>query len=372
MSNMSIDAVKHRRAFGRFMTLLWALVFTSSVTLPVVAAPDAPAADDGDEMPIALAIHGGAGTIDPSRMTPEREARYRGKLNEALDAGYAILEAGGASLDAVIAAVEVLENSPLFNAGVGAVYTWEGSHELDASLMVGDSLAAGAVAGVKTIASPIRAARAVMEQSPHVLLSGDGADTFARSQGLVRVPNSHFDTPARREALERVREERKVDHSASLDAVEPNWRFGTVGAVALDRSGTISAGTSTGGMTAKRWGRIGDSPLIGAGTYADNRSCAVSATGHGEYFIRFNVAADICARVRYLNLDIAEAGRQVIFDELKPAGGTGGVIIVDPTGQVAMPFNTSGMYRGSIDASGNRRVAIYADDPPAEAADTPE
>ena len=313
--------------------------------------------------PVAIAVHGGAGTLKRDAMSPVQQARHEAKLREALETGHALLRAGAPSLDAVIAAVEVLESSPLFNAGVGAVYTWEGEHELDASLMVGDSLAAGAVAGLKGTASPIRAALAVMEQSPHVLLSGAGGDRFARQQGLVRVPNSHFDTPRRRAALDRVRAELdRGAHSAAVDELEPGWRFGTVGAVAVDQNGTVAAATSTGGMTAKRWGRIGDSPLIGAGTYADNRSCAVSATGHGEYFIRFNVAADICARVRYQGLDVAEAGRRVIFEELLPAGGTGGVIIIDPKGNIAMPFNTSGMYRGSIDVHGERRVAIYQGD----------
>ncbi len=309
------------------------------------------AAASTDTAPIAIAIHGGAGTISRDKLSPELEAAYRAKLTEAVRAGYALLAADGSSVDAVIAAVEILEASPLFNAGVGAVMTWDGAHELDASLMSGGDRAAGAVAGVRTIRSPIRAARAVITDSPHVLLAGSGAEAFAREQGLAMVTNDHFTTERRRNDLQRVKARRLRDSD----------KAGTVGAVALDRHGNLAAGTSTGGMTGKRWGRVGDSPIIGAGTWADNRSCAVSATGHGEYFIRYHVAGDICARVRYRQLPIAEAARQVLFDELEPAGGTGGVIVVDPAGNVAMPFNTSGMYRAAIDGTGALTVAIFAD-----------
>lgn len=318
--------------------------------------------DDSAESPVAIVVHGGAGTIDASKMTAAERDAYRTVLTQALNAGHEILSDGGASLDAVIAAIVILEDSPLFNAGVGAVMTWDGTHELDASIMVGSDLSAGAVAGVTTVKNPIRLARTVMEQSDHVMLAGSGAEAFAQSAGLAVVDNATFTTERRRESLERAKS--ALSEQASLDSVVAPRKWGTVGAVALDRAGNLAAGTSTGGMTAKRWGRIGDSPVIGAGTYADNRSCAVSATGHGEYFIRYNVAADICARVRYQGLDIAEAGRQVLFDELLPNGGTGGVIIMDPQGNIAMPFNTEGMYRGSIDTQGQLTLGIHGGSEP--------
>ena len=307
--------------------------------------------------PIAIAIHGGAGTITREDLTTTQEATYRATLREALEAGHKLLSNGASSVAAVEAAVQVLEASPLFNAGVGAVMTWEGHHELDASIMSGVDLQAGAVAGVKTVESPIALARAVMQQSRHVLLSGTGAEDFAREAGLPPVPNSEFTTPRRKAALEKAKA--RLREQADVTQVVAPLKWGTVGAVALDQQGNLAAATSTGGMTAKRWGRIGDSPLIGAGTYADNRSCAVSATGHGEFFIRYNVAADICARVRYQGKTIEQAGREVIFNELLPAGGTGGVIILDPAGNISMPFNTPGMYRGSIDHSGRVTIEIY-------------
>ena len=311
---------------------------------------------EGDS-PVALVVHGGAGTIDLSEMTPAARDAYATELAGVLLEGDGILTAGGSSVDAVVAVISSLEASPLFNAGVGAVMTWDGVHELDASIMSGGDLQAGAVAGVTTVRSPIRLARAVMEQSDHVMLSGSGAEAFAEQLGMAPVTNDVFTTPRRREGLERVKQ-RLNEQAALSEAVTPH-KWGTVGAVALDHAGNLAAGTSTGGMTAKRWGRIGDSPVIGAGTYADNRSCAVSATGHGEYFIRYNVAADICARVRYQGLDIAEAGRRVLFEELLPNGGTGGVIIMDPRGNIAMPFNTQGMYRGRIDVHGKLAVGIH-------------
>lgn len=314
-----------------------------------------------EQAPVAIAIHGGAGTILKANLTPEQDQAYRDKLNEAVTAGYAVLKNGGSSTDAIIAAIEIMEASPLFNAGVGAVYTWEAEHELDASIMEGDTLNAGAVAGVKTIASPIAAARAVMDHSVHVMLSGEGAQAFAVEQGLALVENSHFDTERRMRALERVKARLLENDHASLivDPATVDYKFGTVGAVALDANGNIAAGTSTGGMTAKRWGRVGDSPIIGAGTWADNSSCAVSATGHGEFFIRNHVAADICSRVKYQGVTIAEAGDTVMQEVLLPMGGTGGVIIIDPEGNIAMPFNTEGMYRASVDVNGKVTVAIY-------------
>ncbi|WP_066963641.1 isoaspartyl peptidase/L-asparaginase family protein [Microbulbifer sp. Q7] len=315
----------------------------------------------------AIAIHGGAGTIEKSSMTPEKEAAYRAKLEEALNAGYRILEQGGASLDAVVAAVNVMEDSPLFNAGKGAVYTYDGTHELDASIMDGRNRDAGAVAGVKRVANPINLARMVMEDSPFVMLAGEGAESFAKSRGVPMVDNKMFDTEERREQLERAKKkldeenQQDKDYRAAVGALPAPYRMGTVGAVALDKHGNLAAATSTGGMTAKRYGRIGDAPIIGAGTFADNTSCAVSATGHGEYFIRYNVAADICTRVAYQGKSVAAAADEVINQVLRPIGGTGGVIVLDAKGNIALTFNTKGMYRGSRAAGQKPEVAIFGD-----------
>lgn len=330
--------------------------FAASSAVPVSAA-------QANEQPIAIAIHGGAGTITRENMSPEREAEFQQALTDALQAGYAILEQGGESIDAVIAAIQLMEENPLFNAGRGAVYTYTGEHELDASIMRGDTLDAGAVAGVKTVRSPIALVRAIMENSRHVMLSGEGAAQFAREQGLEQVENSYFNTDHRFQQLERALERLREQHNTGDQiAQQPDWdpafNMGTVGAVALDRDGNLVAGTSTGGMTAKQYGRIGDSPIIGAGTWADNNSCAVSATGHGEYFIRFHVAAAICSRVKYLGESIDDAGHYVIHETLLPAGGTGGVIILDRKGKVSMPFNTEGMYRGSL-VNGELSIGIY-------------
>ncbi|MCX2833879.1 isoaspartyl peptidase/L-asparaginase family protein [Microbulbifer thermotolerans] len=315
------------------------------------------------EQPLAIVIHGGAGTIDKGAMTPEREQAYRDKLRQALDAGFAVLEDGGTSLDAVTEAITLLENSPLFNAGRGAVYTYDGHHELDASIMDGRTRQAGAVAGVRRVENPIRLARLVMEQSPFVMLSGAGAEAFAESQGLRLVDNHLFDSEHRYRQLQRAKEklerQRGEDYRAAVEGLPSPLRMGTVGAVALDKFGNLAAGTSTGGMTAKRYGRIGDSPVIGAGTFADNSSCAVSATGHGEYFIRYNVAADICARVGYLGKSVVQAADEVVHRVLQRAGGTGGVIVLDAAGNFAMVFNTEGMYRASRTSAQPARVAIF-------------
>ncbi|MFY8273264.1 isoaspartyl peptidase/L-asparaginase family protein [Pseudoalteromonas sp. SSDWG2] len=325
-------------------------------------------AETAKHNPIAIAIHGGAGTIEKSRFTPEQEKAYRAKLNEAVEAGYAVLEQGGASLDAINVAINVLENSPYFNAGKGAVYTYEGTHELDASIMDGRTREAGAVAGVKHIENPIDLARLVMTNSVHVMLSGQGAEEFAQAQGIKLVENSVFDTEHRYEALLKAKE--KLDkakpatknYQAQHNALPTEFKMGTVGAVALDGNGNVAAGTSTGGMTAKRFGRIGDAPIIGAGTFADNDSCAVSATGHGEYFIRYQVASDICARVQYQGKSIEQAGNDVIFGPMFESGGTGGVIIVDAKGNISMPFNTAGMYRASKSNSTPTYVGIFKDE----------
>lgn len=315
---------------------------------------------DGDQKSskVAIAIHGGAGTILKSSMTPEKEAAYKEVLSKAVKHGYTLLQEGKKGEVAVVETIKILESSPLFNAGIGAVYTFDGEHELDASIMHGGSKNAGAVAGVKTIRSPIEAALLVMNESPHVMLSGSGAEEYAKENGLEQVDNSVFDTEFRKEALDRVKA-RMEQASNGYGSQQGNERFGTVGAVVLDSDGNIVAGTSTGGMTAKRYGRIGDSPVIGAGTYADNESCAVSATGHGEYFIRYHVAADICARMKYQEVTLVEAANTVIHDVLVEAGGDGGVIAIDSKGNIAMPFNSAGMYRASIDTEGKITVAIY-------------
>ncbi|HET9679010.1 MAG TPA: isoaspartyl peptidase/L-asparaginase [Gammaproteobacteria bacterium] len=326
-----------------------------------------PAAAD-EQAPIAIAIHGGAGTILPSDMTAEEEAAYRAKLSEALKTGYAVLEDGGSSVDAVVATITVMENSPLFNAGKGAVFTADGKNELDASIMNGATLMAGAVAGVSHIKNPIQLARLVMEESPHVLLAREGAEAFARQHGVELVDADYFFTERRWEQLQQVKEELKAEQQANGTALnrvpQKSWalerlKLGTVGAVALDKNGNLAAGTSTGGMTNKLWGRVGDSPIIGAGTYAENDVCAISATGHGEYFIRNVVAYDICARVKYLGVPLNQAAAAVIYGKLVKKGGTGGVITMDGKGNIYMPFNTPGMYRGYINTDGDLHIAIY-------------
>ena len=304
---------------------------------------------------IAIAIHGGAGVISRASMTPEAERAYRADLERARDAGYAVLEQGGASLDAVVAAVKILEDSPLFNAGKGAVFNHEGVNELDASIMDGKTAKAGAVAGVRHVRNPIELARLVMERSPHVMLAGEGAEEFALEQGVDLVPGSYFHTERRWQQLE---DARKAEHTASVPNEDIGF-FSTVGAVARDRGGNLAAATSTGGMTNKRWGRIGDSPIIGAGTYADNASCAVSATGSGEYFIRAVVAHEICARVRLAGVDAAKAARDVVHETLAKIGGDSGVIVVDGKGAVSMEFNTEGMFRAARDSGGRNEVSIY-------------
>ena len=321
-----------------------------------------------EKVPFAIAIHGGAGTIEKDRFTPEKEAAYRAKLKESVEAGYTVLEQGGTSLDALTTAINILENSPFFNAGKGAVYTHDETHEMDASIMDGKNRQAGAVAGVKHIENPINLARLVMDESVHVMLSGAGAESFAQKQGVQLVDNKIFDTDHRYKSLQRAKAkmkkavQQKKDYQAAHFALDTEYKVGTVGAVALDKFGNIAAGTSTGGMTNKRFGRIGDSPVIGAGTFADNASCAVSATGHGEFFIRYNVAADICARVQYQGKSIEQAGKEVIHDVLMPVGGTGGVIIIDTKGNISLPFNTKGMYRASKSDSKVTYVGIFKDD----------
>jgi beta-aspartyl-peptidase (threonine type) len=306
-----------------------------------------PPADAQNKPEYVLVIHGGAGTILKENMSAEAETAYIKKLNEALEVGENILKDGGTCLDAITATIMVMENSPLFNAGKGAVFTAEGINEMDASIMEGSQLEAGAVAGVHHIKNPILGARAVMEETSHVLLTGDGAEELAVSAGLEMVDTSYFFTESRWKSYLKAKD--KID------------KFGTVGAVALDKYGNLAAGTSTGGMTYKMKGRVGDSPIIGAGTYADNNTCAVSATGHGEYFIRNVVAYDISALMKYKNLTLQQAADEVIMNKLKAIGGDGGIVAVDKEGHISMTFNTAGMYRGFVTSEGEKEVLIYQD-----------
>ncbi len=311
-----------------------------------------------------IVIHGGAGTILKKNMTPERESAYKTKLEEAIRVGYSILENGGTSLDAVEKTINVMENSPLFNAGKGAVFTNAETNELDASIMDGKTLNAGASAGTTTVKNPINLARAVMEKSPHVMLSGKGAEQFAKEQNLEIVNPEYFHTENRMRSLKRIKDSKKIELDndnkiAFYDTNIKDYKFGTVGCVALDKHGNLAAGTSTGGMTNKRWGRIGDSPIIGAGTYANNNTCAVSSTGWGEYFIRAMVAHDISALMDYKGLSLEEATKEVIQKKLPELGGDGGIIAVDKNGNIAMEFNTAGMYRANMNDKGELTIEIY-------------
>ncbi|MCC6289171.1 MAG: isoaspartyl peptidase/L-asparaginase [Chitinophagaceae bacterium] len=340
--------------------IVWACLFLGSLsgyTQIKTAKPD-----------IVLVVHGGAGTILKSQMTPELEKAYTDGLTEALKKGYSILEKGGTSLDAVEAAVKLLEDNPLFNAGKGAVFTNEGKNELDASIMDGKTLAAGAVAGVTTVKNPIAAARAVMEKSNHVMMTGAGADKFAAQAGLEIVDPSYFFTEQRWKALQEVKKEdstkTELDHSgkksSSYHFINKDSKFGTVGAVALDQSGNLAAATSTGGMTNKRFGRVGDSTIIGAGTYASNNTCAISCTGWGEYYIRLVMAKTISDMMEFGKMTLKNAASEMLMKRLPALGGDGGLIAVDGKGNIAMPFNTEGMYRGFM-KDGKITVKIYKD-----------
>lgn len=302
-----------------------------------------------------LVIHGGAGTITRNNMTADMEAAYTAALQNALKKGYAILQAGSSSLDAVEACIRMLEDDSLFNAGKGAVFTHDGSNELDASVMDGKTLAAGAVAGVRTVRNPITLARAVMEKSPHVMMAGRGAEQFAKEAGIEIVDTAYFRTEKSWKGLQRALQQDSLKALAN-----PDTKFGTVGCVALDKQGNLAAGTSTGGMTNKKFGRIGDSPVIGAGTYANNNTVAVSGTGWGEFYIRNVVAYDLSALMEYKGLSVQEAGKTVI-KKVGDLGGNGGLIALDKNGNMAMPFNTEGMYRGSMTKDGRMEILIYKD-----------
>ncbi len=330
------------------MCFLLALLLMVSVG-PAAAAGSAPA--------WSLVVHGGAGVMERSNMTPARDAAYRAALNRALAAGGAVLAKGGAALDAVEAAIVILEDDPQFNAGKGAVFTADGTNELDAAVMEGTGRKAGAVAGVTRTKNPTRLARAVMEHTPHVMLAGRGADAFALTTGLQQVDPSYFRTE------ERWQQYLDMKSRAGHASFDSGVHYGTVGAVARDTAGHLAAGTSTGGLTGKRWGRIGDSPIIGAGTYADDRACAVSATGSGEYFIRAGAAHEICARVRLLHESVQAAADAVVQHELKDMGGDGGVIVVGPGGEMGWSFNTPGMYRGKLSSNVAATTGIFGDEP---------
>jgi len=309
-----------------------------------------------------IVIHGGAGTILKASMTAEKEAKYREKLAESINTGYEILESGGSSLDAVEKAVNVMEDSPLFNAGKGAVFTHDGKNEQDASLMDGKTLQCGAVAGVRHIKNPISLARLVMEKSEHVLLISDGAEAFAQTQGVTLVDEDYFYTDQRWKQLQLSIKREKQSHTdvTALDHT-PDEKHGTVGAVAVDKAGNLAAATSSGGMTNKKFGRVGDSPLIGAGNYANDKTCAVSTTGYGEYFIRLVTAYDVAALMEYRKLSLKEAADLVIYEKLTQLGGSGGLIAIDGWGNITMPFNSEGMYRGFMLSNGKKEIKIFKD-----------
>lgn len=323
------------------------------------------ASEEKDTLPnFGIVIHGGAGTILKENMTDSLEQAYRAKLEEAIRTGHEILANGGTALEAVQRTINVMEDSPLFNAGKGAVFTNAGTNELDASIMDGETLNAGAVAGVTTIKNPINLAYEVMVNSEHVMLGGKGAEEFAKQQGIEIVDPQYFFTENRYKSLQRIRDKEKteLDHDGKTAFVDPfikDSKFGTVGCAALDKNGNLAAGTSTGGMTNKRWGRIGDAPIIGAGTYANNATCAVSSTGWGEFFIRGMVAHDISALMEYKGLSLQEAARVVIQEKIPALGGDGGIVAIDHEGNVAMEFNTAGMYRAKMNKNGELEIGIY-------------
>ena len=326
-----------------------------------------------------IVIHAGAGTILRENLTPEKEAEYKAKLEEAIKTGHKILAEGGSSLDAVEATIKIMEDSPLFNAGKGAVFTAGEKNELDASIMSGKDKTAGAVAGVTTIKNPISLARQIMQNSPHVMMAGKGAEIFGKERGLEIVSPDYFYTKSRFDALQKLKEKDvnavQLDHyedstknldrknkgnsSNFYDPTIKDSKFGTVGCAALDKNGNLAAGTSTGGMTNKKYGRVGDAPIIGAGTYANNVTCAVSSTGWGEFFIRNVVAYDISAMMEYKNITLAEAAKEVIQNKLPALGGDGGVIAIDKSGNIIMEFNTAGMYRASMNKDGELYIGIY-------------
>jgi L-asparaginase / beta-aspartyl-peptidase len=362
----------------RFLRVPYLVCLGAAVSLSALAQPEKPSVANPapGQHKWALVLHGGAGVIERTSMTPEAGANYRAGIKEAANAATAILDKGGTSMDAVETAIKLLEDNPLFNAGRGAVFAYDGTIQLDAAIMDGATMKAGAVADVRTTRHPISLARAVMEQSPHVILIGPGADAFATHVGLEEVPPSFFFTERRWQSLvQQLQKEGAPIPPRPEGAPSPPpkpiadfetpdaHKFGTVGVVALDRNGNIAAGTSTGGIQAKRWNRVGDSPIIGAGTYASNQSCAVSATGAGEYFIRLTVARTICALVQYKGMSLQAAADQVVQKDLVAIHGDGGVIALMPDGQMAWSFNTPGMFRARVREGGALEIGIYRDEP---------
>ncbi len=350
----------------RYIFFLIGILCMSITSCNNPAIPE-PMSEQSIEGKIAIAIHGGAGNLKKLNLTEAQEAEYKAVLDSALNAGYAVLKKGGTSIDAVEATIQVMEDSPLFNAGKGAVFNHDGKNEMDAAIMNGADLSCGAVAGVQHVKNPIRAARVVMENSEHILLTAKGAEDFVSQFGVQFVDASYFYTDLRWQQLkEAIAEDSvKLDHDGKKASAQftieqlREEKFGTVGCVALDQFGNIAAGTSTGGLTNKRYGRIGDAPLIGAGTYANNNSCAVSCTGRGEDFIRNTIAADIAAQVEYLKIPLDSAVHHSIQEKLKATKGRGGCIAIDRFGHISMSFTTTGMYRGWIDCEGKREVSIY-------------
>lgn len=347
----------------RYTLLLPAMCLVFSFCQNAPDTPDTAAEKTPATRPAyALAIHGGAGTISRADISPEKEAAYRAALDTALTIGETVLKNGGTALDAVTRTITFLEDCPLFNAGRGAVFTHEGKNELDASIMDGRDQRAGAVGSVMTVKNPIQLARAVMEKSPHVMLTGRGAEQFAAENGIEIVDPKWFYTPERWKTLQQMLAEEKAKtppKTGLLQRKNPDGKFGTVGCAALDAQGNLAAGTSTGGMTNKRWNRLGDTPMIGAGTYASNDACAVSCTGHGEYFIRYAVAHDVWALIAYKGLTLSDATTLVVNKKLVEKGGEGGLIAVDKDGNIALPYNSDGMYRGYVKPGGERKVMIW-------------
>ena len=340
------------------------MLFSAAAAAPGHGPPAAKKRPDNqsnmETQRIGLAIHGGAGTIERSNMTPEREREYRAGLERSLAAGYEILKRGGSSLDATEAAVRALEDDPHFNAGKGSVFTSTGTNEMDAAIMDGNTLAAGAVASLQHIKNPITLARLVMEKSGHVMMDCEGAEAFAKENGIELVDQKYFFTQDRWDALQKMKaaEKSRTSGTGKKFLITDQDRHGTVGTVALDQNGNLAAATSTGGTTYKRPGRVGDTPVIGAGTYADNATCAVSATGDGEYFIRATVGRDVSALMEYRGMSLSEAAQSAL-DKVAKLGGTGGLIAIDRQGNVTLPFNTAGMYRGYVDQDGKFVIEIY-------------
>lgn len=355
--------------YNVLFVLLFALCYNCKESTPeshTIAPKNELNRPENKKAEFAIIIHGGAGTILKKNMSLEKEEAYKAKLEEAIRVGYNILKNGGSSLDAVEKTINIMEDSPLFNAGKGAVFTNAETNELDASIMDGKTLNAGASAGTTTVRNPINLARIIMDKSPHVMMAGVGAETYAKEQGLTLVDPSYFHTESRLNALKRAIEREKKDlnnndKQAFYDPEIKDSKFGTVGCAALDKNGNLASGTSTGGMTNKRYGRVGDAPIIGAGTYANNNSCAVSSTGWGEFFIRGMVAHDISALMQYKGLSLQEAAHEVIQNKVPKLGGDGGIIAVDKNGNMVAEFNTAGMYRATMNEEGDLYIGIYKD-----------